>query len=261
VAVFLTVTIFTSGAVAAPAADGTFDAGEWDSYQWFTDSSEGPGTGYNDDPLPVFSGYAYSDLTNLYLAFDVTDSTENTNTDFLYVTFDIGTPGVFDSPVDCLYWGSIPTNASFYGEAYATADDFPWDRSQRSSTWGTDGGVVTGRSYLSGHRYYEMSLPLTSLGASVDDTIGLKVQARAGQYMSTTDPQVVNFYPDMPDGITPIRSDTRVEVPGNFKYIMLGEKGISEGQGPLVTPELPAGALLLVSLIPVAWAGTRRRRG
>lgn len=212
--------VFLVGASASAdiLIDGNLDAGEWDAYFWFTDNSEGPGTGYDDDPLPVFSGYLHFDENNLYLAFDVEDTTPNTNRDFLYVTIDMPTAGTFNDPVDALYWGSVPTNASFFGEAYLTGDPFPSDRSQRASTWGTDGGVQAARNITTSNRYYELLIPLTAIGASSGDTIGLKIQARGGQYTSETDPQLVNFFPDMPDGITPVRSDTRVEVASNFYH-------------------------------------------
>ena len=196
--------------------DGVLSSGEWDSYFWFTDNSAGPGTGYDDDPLPVFTGYLHFDETNLYLAFDVEDNTPNTNRDFLYITVDIPPAMIFNDPIDALYWGSVPANASFFGEAYLTGGSFPWDRSQRGSTWGTDGGVVTARTITDTNRYYELKIPLDAISASLGDTIGLKIQARGGQYTSETDPQVVNYFPDMPGGITPIRADTRVEVEGNF---------------------------------------------
>ena len=198
------------------------DLSDW-SDTWFTDNSEGPGTGYNDDPLPVFTGYLTFDTTNLYLAFDVQDTTPDTNRDFLYVTIDKPAAGVFNDPVDALYWGSTPNTRSFFGEAYTTTDAFPWDRSQRASTWGTDGGVVTAVNITNTNRYYELMIPLAAIGASYGDTIGLKVQARGGQYTSATDPQVVNFFPDMPDGITSIRADTRVEYPGNFAHVVIPE--------------------------------------
>lgn len=208
--------------------DGNLAPGEWDGSFWFTDNSEGPGTGYDDDPVPVFTGYLHLDENNLYLAFDVEDSTPNTNRDFLYVTIDMPTAGTFNDPVDALYWGSTPANASFFGEAYLTDDAFPWDRSQRGSTWGTDGGVQTARNITTSNRYYELLIPLTAIGASSGDTIGLKIQARGGQYTSETDPQVVNFFPDMPDGITPIRSDTRVEVAGNFYHTAAAAEPVPE---------------------------------
>ncbi len=203
--------------------NGTFDSGEWDSYYWFTDNSEGPGTGYDDDPLPIFSGYITHDSENLYLAFNVEDNTPNTNRDFLYVTIDIPPVGEFNAPIDALFWGSTNTSPSFFGEAYLTSNAFPWDRSQRGSNWGTDGGVLTARTITDTNRYYEIMIPFVAIGATIGDTIGLKIQARAGQYTSDTDPQVVNFYPDMPDGITPIRADTRVEVAGNFYRYTLAE--------------------------------------
>jgi len=214
----LLVLIGAANAVA-PTIDG--DLSDWIIPPWFTDNSEGPGTGYNDDPLPIFTGYLAFDTTNLYLAFDVQDTTPNTNRDFLYVTIDKPLAGVFNDPIDALYWGSTPSTPSFFGEAYLTTDAFPWDRSQRSSTWGTIGGVVTAINITSTNRYYELMIPLSAIGASLGDTIGLKIQARGGQYTSTTDPQVVNFFPDMPDGITPVRSDTRVEVAGNFAQVTL----------------------------------------
>ena len=223
----LIISIFSQGiininpAYATIIINGTLSPGEWDSYFWFTDNSEGPGTGYNDDPLPIFTGYLAFDINNLYLAFDVLDNTPNTNRDFLYVTIDKPVAGIFNDPIDALYWGSTPTNPSFFGEAYLTWNSFPWDRSQRSSTWGIDGGVQTARTITSTNRYYELMIPLSAIGASWGDTIGLKIQARGGQSGSTSDPQVVNFYPDMPDGITPIRADTRVEVNGNFAQIHL----------------------------------------
>jgi len=201
--------------------DGVLSDGEWDDYFWFIDNSKGPGTGYEDNDLPIFTGYLTFDDENLYLAFDVEDSTLNTNRDFLYVTIDIPPAGEFNEPVDALFWGSIPTNPSFFGEAYLTGGTFPWDRSQRGSTWGTDGGVITARTITDTNRYYELKIPLAAIDANEGDTIGLKIQARRGQHMSKTDPQVVNFFPDMPDGITPIRADTRVEVEGNFYYMTL----------------------------------------
>lgn len=207
----------------APAItiDGTLSGGEWDDYFWFTDNSKGPGTGYKDDAVPIFTGYVTFDDKNLYLAFNVQDNTPNTNRDFLYVTIDIPPAGVFNTPVDALYWGSIPASASLFGEAYLTGDSFPWDKSQRVSTWGTAGGVVTARTITGTNRCYELKIPLAAISAEMGDTIGLKIQARGGQYLSITDPQVVNYYPDMPGGITPIRSDTRVEVEGNFYHLTL----------------------------------------
>ena len=222
IAVSLTLVIAGGSAASPPTIDGVLSVGEWDGSFWFTDNSEGPGTGYNDDPIPVFTGYLYFDETNLYLAFDVEDTTPNTNRDFLYLTIDIPPAGVFNDPVDALYWGSVPANSSFFGEAYLTGGVFPSDRSQRVSTWGTDGGVVTARTITDEHRYYELEIPLAAIGASFGDTIGLKIQARGGQYTSTTDPQVVNYFPDMPAGITSVRADTRVEVEGNFCQLTLG---------------------------------------
>jgi hypothetical protein len=198
--------------------DGTLSPGEWTDYFWFTDNSEGPGTGYDDDSLPIFTGYLYFDETNLYLSFNVEDTTPDTNRDFLYVTLDIPPAMEFNDPIDALYWGSTPDNPSFFGEAYLTSDSFPWDRSQRASTWGTVGGVVTARTITATNRYYELMIPLTAIGASLGDTIGLKIQARDSDYPAF---QYVNFFPDMPDGITPIRSDTRVEVEGNFCQVTL----------------------------------------
>jgi hypothetical protein len=205
--------------------DGTLTASEWDNYFWFTDNSAGPGTGYGDDPIPIFTGYITNDAEFLYLAFDVEDNTPDTNRDFLYVTIDIPPTGEFNDPIDALYWGSTPTSVSFFGEAYLTEDDFPWDRSQRASTWGTDGEVVTARTITDTNRYYELKIPLAAIGAELGNTIGLKVQARGGQYTSETDPQVVNYYPDMPDGITSVRADTRVEVEGNFAQYTLEPYG------------------------------------
>jgi len=215
------VTAVPAGASETPTIDGVLGEGEWDDYFWFTDNSKGPGTGYGDDEVPIFTGYATFDDENLYLAFDVEDETPNTNRDFLYITIDIPPAGEFNDPIDALYWGSIPTNPSFFGEAYLTEGGFPWDRSQRGSTWGTDGGVITSRTITDTNRYYELKIPLAAIDANEGDTIGLKIQARRGQYMSETDPQVVNFFPDMPDGITPIRADTRVEVEGNFYHLTL----------------------------------------
>jgi len=200
--------------------DGILTDGEWDDYFWFTDNSEGPGTGYDDDQFPIFTGYLTFDSECLYLAFDVEDDTPNTNRDFLYVTIDIPPAGEFNEPVDALYWGSIPTKPSLFGEAYLTENPFPWDRIQGPSTWGTDGGVVTARTITDKHRYYELKIPLAAIGASLGDTVGLKVQARDSNYPAF---QYVNYYPDMPDGITPIRADTRVEVSENFEHITLEE--------------------------------------
>ena len=189
-------TITKSNGIVPIVIDGIFSLGEWDSYLWFNDNSEGPGTGYDDDPLPVFTGYLRFDETNLYLAFDVEDTTTNTNRDFLYVTIDIPTAMIFNVSIDALYWGSVPTNASFFGEAYLTGNAFPWDRSMRASTWGTDGGVVTARTIGAANRYYELQIPLSAISASLGDTIGLKIQARGGQYTSATDPQVRFFVLD-----------------------------------------------------------------
>lgn len=215
--------VAAGSALAVPTIDGVITPGEWDTYSWFTDNSKGPGTGYVDNEIPIFQGYLTFDHTNLYLAFRVQDTTLDTNRDFLYVTFDKPPVAVFNVSVDALYWGSTPTTRSFFGEAYLTADAFPWDRSQRASTWGTDGGVQAGYDITTTYRDYEMLVPLAAIGASWGDTIGLKIQARGGQHTSQTDPQVVNFYPDMPDGITSIRSDTRVEYPGNFAAVTIPE--------------------------------------
>ena len=201
--------------------NGILSSDEWNDYFWFTDNSAGSGAGYDDDPFPVFTGYLHFDKTNLYLAFDVADNTPNTNRDFLYVTIDIPPVMEFNDPIDALYWGSIQANASFFGEAYLTSNPFPSDKSQRGSTWGTVGGVVTARTITDTNRYYELMIPLTAISASLGDTIGLKIQAREGQFGSGTNPQVVNYFPDMPSGITPIRSDTRVEVEGNFYQLFL----------------------------------------
>lgn len=213
--------LMAAAAQAALTIDGTISSGEWDDYFWFTDNSKGPGTGYVDDELPIFHGYLSFDTANLYLAFQVEDTTMDTNRDFLYVTFDMPSAGVFNNPVDALYWGSTPTTRSFFGEAYLTGDDFPWDVSQRTSTWGTDGGVQTGYNITATHRDYEMLIPLAALGAAWGDTIGIKIQARTGQSTSQTDPQLTNFYPDMPDGITSVRADTRVEYPDNFAQVTI----------------------------------------
>ncbi len=245
-------------AMAAPSIDG--DLSDWDltNWWWFTDNSEGPGTGYDDDPIPVFTGYTYADSTDLYLGFDVTDSTQNTNRDFLYVTFDIPPVGVFNDP-DALYWGSVPANASFFGEAYLTGGAFPWDKSQGSSTWGTDGGVLTARNITASNRYYEMKVPWSAVGANAGDMVGLKVQARDGDGSAF---QYVNYYPDMPDGITPIRADTRVEQGWkHFDWIAYSEPelcGVETG----LTPELPPSALLSLSMLPwgIAYLRGRRRK-
>ena len=226
----LEMTSVSKNGVTPIVIDGTLILGEWDSYIWFTDSSAGPGTGYSDNPLPVFTGYLHFDETNLYLAFNVEDTTPNTNRDFLYVTIDIPPAMEFNVSIDALYWGSIPTNPSFFGEAYLTGNPFPGDKSQGASTWGgTVGSVVTARTITATNRYYELQIPLTAISASLGDTIGLKIQARGGQYPSSTDPQVVNYFPDMPDGITPIRADTRVEVEGNFAQILL----LTDEEGPV----------------------------
>ncbi len=219
--IMMMICLVIGSAQAAFTIDGTISPDEWDDYFWFTDNSKGPGTGYVDNELPIFHGYLSFDTTNLYMAFRVEDPTIDTNRDFLYVTFDTPSAGVFNNPVDALYWGSIPTNRSFFGEAYLTSNDFPWDVSQRSSTWGTDGGVQTGYNITSTHRDYEMLIPLAALNAGWGDTIGIKIQARSGQYTSETDPQMTNFYPDMPDGITSVRADTRVEYPDNFAHITI----------------------------------------
>jgi len=217
---FSLVTAVPAAASETPTIDGILEEGEWDAYFWFTDNSKGPGTGYEDDDEPIFTGYLTFDAENLYLAFDVEDNTPDTNRDFLYVTIDIPPAGEFNSnSIDALYWGSVPTNPSFFGEAYLTGGQFPWDKSQRGSTWGTDGGVVTARNITDTNRYYELKIPLAAIDAKEGDIIGLKIQARGGQ--SETDPQMVNFFPDMPDGITPIRADTRVEVEGNFYHLTL----------------------------------------
>ena len=49
--------------------DGTLSEGEWTDYFWFKDNSEGPGTGYDDDPLPIFTGYLTFDDKNLYIKY------------------------------------------------------------------------------------------------------------------------------------------------------------------------------------------------
>ncbi|MCK4391404.1 T9SS type A sorting domain-containing protein, partial [Candidatus Bipolaricaulota bacterium] len=201
-------------------------------------NSKGPGTGYDDDDVPIFTGYMTFDDENLYLAFDVQDDTPSTNLDFLYLTIDIPPAGEFNNdffantfvmddwtwhyiPVDALYWGSIPANPSFFGAAYETGGSFPWDRSQGASDWGTVGGVVTARTIIGTNRYYELKIPLAAIGAETGDTIGLKVQAREGDRRVRPKRQNVNYYPDMPDGITPIRADTRVGVEGNFYHLTL----------------------------------------
>ena len=257
-AVGMLVVLPATHALAAPSIDGTLSPGEWDSYWWFTDNSEGPGTGYDDDPIPVFTGYSYADASNFYLAWDVTDTTPNTNRDFLYVTFDIPSVGVFNDPIDALYWGSIPAKASFFGEAYLTGDAYPWDVSQRGSTWGTDGGVITARSITATNRYYEMQVPWSALQANAGDMVGVKVQARDGDY---PDFQYVNFYPDMPDGITAIRADARVEEGWkHFDWMAYSPSIEVSHMETGLTPELPPSALLGLSMLPLGIAYLRGRR-
>ena len=244
ICIVMTMMLAASGTAHAELIiDGTLTPGEWGGCFWFMDNSEGPGTGYDDDPLPIFTGYLTFDTSNLYMAFDVQDNTPNTNRDFLYVTIDKPSAGVFNDP-DALYWGSTPTSPSFFGEAYLTGGAFPWDRSQRGSTWGTDGGVLTARNITGTNRYYELEIPLAAIGASLGDTIGLKIQARGGQYTSQTDPQVVNFFPDMPGGITPIRADTRVEVPGNFDQVTI----------------VPIPGAILLGMLGLSVAGVKLRK-
>lgn len=262
VCVMLIAMLATGGALAAPTADGILSPGEWADRYWFTDTSEGPGTGYDDDPLPVFDGYLDWNEDGLYMGFNVHDTTPNTNRDFLYVTFDITNTGVFDAPVDALFWGSVPGSSSFFGEAYPTTSAYPWDRSQRSSTWGTDGGVTAARTIGASNRVYELDIPWAALGVTdttQDFSLGFKVQAREGDY---PDRQNVNFYPDMPDGITPIRADTRVEVEGNFAEVWFpgGEyesSPLNADGTPATTPEPATWVLLLASS---AIGGFLRRR-
>jgi hypothetical protein len=219
--------------------DGKLSPGEWDDYFWFEDNSAGPGTGYDDDPLPIFKGYITFDSENLYLAFNVEDTTPNTNRDDLYVYIDIPPVGEFNESIDALYWGSTPDKPSFFGEAYLTDADFPWDRNQRENTWGTDYDVKTAITITDTNRCYELKIPLTAIGAKAGDTIGLKIQARDSDYPAF---QYVNYYPDMPDGITSVRPSTRVEVSGNFYHYKLAvpEEPEPEEPAPEPEPEEPA---------------------
>lgn len=69
-------------------------------------------------------------------------------------------------------------------------------------------------------REYSFTVPLSIIPASPGDTIGLKIFARdTGSGAPKTDS--LNFYPDVPPGTSPVYSDTRVTVPGNYEHIVI----------------------------------------
>ncbi|MBA7576602.1 hypothetical protein ES708_18443 [subsurface metagenome] len=198
-----------------PTIDGVLGVGEWDRYFWFKDNSEcsDPAGGYDDAPLPIFTGYLANDAEYLYVAVGV-EITDSTGSRGVHLYIDIPPVGEFNDPdVHHIVWD--PGIEWGYSIGVLTTDDYPWDRIYETAP--LPDGVLVAESHTSEHRYCELKIPLEMIGAQPGDIIGLKVQASEkmdGDWQ-------FNYYPDMPSGITSIRPSLRVEVEGNFCHITL----------------------------------------
>ncbi len=119
----VTVLLVLSSAVnaVAPTIDG--DLSDW-VIPWFTDNSEGPGTGYDDAPLPVFSGYVTNDSLYLYLAMSVQDPAPQSSRG-VHVYIDIPPMKVFNDP-DVIHFVVSPGNVTGYSYGASTGNAFPW---------------------------------------------------------------------------------------------------------------------------------------
>lgn len=200
--------------LAPPVIDGILSLGEWDAYFWFTDNSEGPGTGYDDAPLPVFSGYVTNDDEYLYVAMKVEDPAPQSSRG-VHLYIDMPIMGVFNDP-DVQHFVISPGNVTGYSYGESTGDSYPWNRKFVTDT--LPEGVEIASSYDEGNGIgvYEFKIPLTVFGSNPGDTIGLEFQA-------TDNPGGwnYNFYPDVPGDITPIYTSLRVEVDGLYAPLNL----------------------------------------
>jgi hypothetical protein len=195
-----TVLLVLSSAAKAISVDG--DLSDWGA-PWFTDNSEGPGTGYNDSPLPVFSGYATNDSLYLYLAMSVQDPAPQ-STRGVHVYIDIPPMKVFNDP-DVIHFVVSPGNVTGYSYGAST----PTSRNFVAAPMPVD--VTIASSYAGGIGNYEFAIPLSLLSAIVGDTIGL-------EYQATDNPSgwQYNFYPDIPGGVTPVFTNLWVETDGLY---------------------------------------------
>ena len=196
-------------AYTPPTIDGTLAPGEWDSFFWFYDSDE-----------PPMEGYIANDDQYLYLAFNVTDSTPLGSRDIFYVYIDIPPAGSFNEPKDAFGFGWVYTTTwtTAYTWFEKTTGTYPWDVTRKVGDMPS--GVEIVANMQSNARYYEMKIPLEVIGASPGDIIGLKIFARnTGTGGPSTD--TINWYPNLPEGITPVYPEARVSVEGNYEHMTL----------------------------------------
>lgn len=195
-----------------PTIDGVLGVGEWDDYFWFTDNSEcsDPAGGYDDAPLPIFSGYVVNDGGYLYVAMRVEDPAPQSSRG-VHLYIDMPIMGVFNDP-DVQHFVISPGNVTGYSYGELTELD------RHFVTAAMPEGVEIASSYdeVNGIGVYEFKIPLTVIGSVSGDTIGLEFQA-------TDNPAgwCYNFYPDMPGEITPIYTSLRVEVDGLYAPLLI----------------------------------------
>jgi hypothetical protein len=193
-----------------PTIDGTLAPGEWDSFFWFYDSDE-----------PPMEGYIANDDQYLYLAFNVTDSTPLGSRDIFYVYVDIPPAGSFNEPKDAFGFGWVYTTTTWttaYTWFEETTGTYPFNVTRKVGDMPS--GVEIVANMQSNARYYEMKIPLEVIGASPGDVIGLKIFARnTGTGAPSTD--TINWYPNLPEGITSVYPEARVAVEGNYEHMTL----------------------------------------
>jgi hypothetical protein len=197
-----------------PTINGVISAGEWDDYFWFTDNSEGPGTGYNDAPLPIFSGYAVNDGEYLYVAMSVEDSAPQSSRG-VHLYIDMPIMGAFNDP-DVQHFVVSPGNVTGYSYGELKEGDYPWDRQFVTADMPEGVEIASSYNVENGVGVYEFKIPLTVINSKPGDTIGLEFQATddIGGWK-------YNFYPDIPGEITPIYTSLRVEVDGLYAPLLI----------------------------------------
>jgi parallel beta-helix repeat protein len=194
-----------------PTIDGTLASGEWDLFLWFNDGDE-----------PPMEGYIANNDQYLYLAFKVTDSTQSGSRDIFYVYIDIPSAGSFNEPKDAFGFGWIyaTTWTTAYTRFETTTNEYPFNVTRKSGTM--PAGVEIVANMQPDARYYEMKIPLSVIEALPGDIIGLKIFARnTGGGGPSTD--TINWYPNFPEGITPVYPEARVAVEGNYAHMKLAE--------------------------------------
>jgi parallel beta-helix repeat protein len=194
-----------------PTIDGTLASGEWDLFFWFNDGDE-----------PPMEGYIANDGQYLYLAFKVTDFTPLGSRDIFYVYIDIPPAGSFNEPKDAFGFGWVYTTTwtTAYTWFETTTSEYPWNVTRKTGSLPTDVEILA--NMQSDARYYEMKIPLSVIEALPGDIIGLKIFARnTGTGGPSTD--TINWYPNLPEGITSVYPEARVAVEGNYEHMKLAE--------------------------------------